>query len=81
MNTPIFVSMPKRREGEYLVKTWGEGFNSVEEWSLNGLTHREDGPAMKHGDGRKEWWLDNMEYSEREWIIEMRKRKLEALGI
>jgi hypothetical protein len=27
-------------------------------WRLNGLLHREDGPAVEHVNGDKSWWLD-----------------------
>ena len=26
-------------------------------WTLNGIRHREDGPAIEYGDGRKFWYL------------------------
>jgi hypothetical protein len=26
-------------------------------WKLNGLCHREDGPAIEYKNGAKEWWL------------------------
>jgi hypothetical protein len=25
-------------------------------WKLNGLFHREDGPAIEYADGTKQWW-------------------------
>ena len=32
-----------------------EGGNK--EWLLNGLLHREDGPAVEYANGAKGWWL------------------------
>jgi len=31
--------------------------DGTREWYLNGLRHREDGPAIEGVDGRKEWFL------------------------
>ena len=28
-------------------------------WYLNGVYHREDGPAMEFADGHKEWWVND----------------------
>ncbi len=33
-------------------------FNGTKQWFLNGLRHREDGPAVEGADGRKEWYLN-----------------------
>jgi len=30
----------------------------IEEWFLNDLRHRLDGPAVIHSDGHKEWWVN-----------------------
>lgn len=29
------------------------------EWRLNGDIHRENGPAVIHDDGSKEWWVND----------------------
>jgi len=34
---------------------WNDGTKT---WNLNGLRHREDGPAVIYNDGAKEWWLN-----------------------
>ena len=31
--------------------------NGTKRWYLNDELHREDGPAVEHTDGGKEWWL------------------------
>ena len=41
-----------------------------------GMVHREDGPAIEWGDGRKHWYLNGKEYDVLEWLLkvhEMRK--------
>jgi len=56
--------------------------NGTKVWYINGKQHREDGPAWEYKSGTKEWWLDNKRYyKEKDWKIEMRRRKLELLGI
>jgi len=39
----------------YEVKTFPNGHK---EWCLNGIRHREDGPAIEYSDGTKEWYLN-----------------------
>ena len=39
----------------------------VKEWYLHGKLHRTDGPAVIHEDGAKEWWLNDVRYSEQEY--------------
>ena len=34
------------------------------EWRLNGIRHREDGPAVEHTDGYKSWWLNGERHRE-----------------
>ena len=48
-------------------------------WYQNGKRHREDGPAREYADGNKFWWLNDVKYSEQEWIIALRKIKLEKV--
>jgi len=38
-------------------------------WYLNGLLHREDGPAVEYADGNKEWWLNDTPYSKEEYRL------------
>jgi len=33
-------------------------------WYLNGIIHREDGPAIEWGDGSKSWWLNGKRHRE-----------------
>ena len=28
-------------------------------WTLNGIFHREDGPAIEYNNGHKEWWVNS----------------------
>jgi len=55
--------------------------SGVKEWWISGRLHREDGPALQNDFGLETWWIDGKEYSKKEWEIEMRKRKLDRLGI
>ena len=32
----------------------------TKEWYVNGLLHREDGPAVINADGSQEWWIDGL---------------------
>jgi hypothetical protein len=45
---------------EYKVKVWPKG----KEWWLNGVLHREDGPAIEWANGSKEWWLNGKPHRE-----------------
>jgi hypothetical protein len=38
--------------------------NGTQEWSLNGLLHREDGPAVIRPDGAKVWWQNGLRHRE-----------------
>ena len=42
---------------EYIVKV----FDNRTEWYLNGLLHREDGPAYEYANGNK-YWYENGQY-------------------
>lgn len=59
-------------------------YDGVEEWTLNGFTHREDGPAVIYPNGSKYWYRYNqlhrldgpaiMRYNNTyEWYIEGRR--------
>ena len=48
-------------------------------WYINGKCHREDGPAREYANGLKSWYLNGIEYSEEEYIVELRKIKLKRL--
>jgi len=50
------------------------------EWVLpNSSLHREDGPAVERSDGYRAWYMNNVNYTERQYKYEMRSRKLTEL--
>lgn len=51
--------------------SWGERL-----WYLNGLSHRENGPAYEGRRGYKEWWLDGIQYTKFRHNAELIKRGL-----
>jgi len=70
--------MRKYKEGKYTIWKYDDGSKV---WRINGKWHREDGPANERADGSKEWWLNGKRYTEKEWRLEMRKKKLKVLGL
>ena len=54
-------------------------------WYINDKLHRDDGPAVVYGNEMsfsKEWWLDNVRYSEEEYKVELRQRNInKVLGL
>ena len=51
----------------------------IKVWKLpNGLCHREDGPGYETS-GTKSWYLNSIEYTEKNYKIEMRSKKLNKL--
>jgi len=66
------------KKGKNIIKTTKLG---EEVWLYENKLHREDGPALKFVSGGISWYLDGNSYTEENWKFEMRKRKLEALGI
>jgi len=48
-------------------------------WFKNGKLHREDGPALEFANDDKFWYLNGKNYNEQEWLIAMRKIKLEKV--
>lgn len=44
------------------------------EYRFSGSIHNENGPAVIHSDGRKEYWINGKEIKERFWKNE-KKRK------
>jgi hypothetical protein len=38
--------------------------NGAKAWYLNGLRHREDGPAVELANGTKDWWLNGQLHRE-----------------
>jgi len=50
-------------------------------WYKHGKFHREDGPACVYKTRPPKWFLDNVEYTEKKWKKEIRKRKIKELGL
>ena len=48
-------------------------------WYLNGKLHRESGPAVTFVNGTKGWYLNDKRYTQEDYIMKMRKRKLKNL--
>ena len=46
---------------EYTVKVNNDGDTY---WHLNGKLHRENGPAVEYGNGRKEWYINGKRHRE-----------------
>jgi len=46
---------------EYKVTVY---FDRTAWYNLDGLLHREDGPATVYADGRKEWWINGKRHRE-----------------
>jgi hypothetical protein len=46
---------------------------------INGELHREDGPAVEYHPGDKVWYLNDIQYTEKEYKNEIRCRKLNKL--
>ena len=51
--------------------------NGLEEWFLNNLRHREDGPAFIGIHGYKEWWLHGVQLKEEQFELFMQWSKSE----
>jgi len=49
---------------------------SYEEWWIEGQKHREDGPAVTFSSGNKEYWLNGVEITEKDFLHELEKFKL-----
>ena len=48
------------------VPTTRKEIGGVVTYKVNGIYHREDGPAVERVDGSKEWWLNGEELTEEE---------------
>jgi hypothetical protein len=54
--------------------------NGYKVWKLpSGDFHKEDGPAIEYIGGDKLWYINDVQYTEQEYKIEMRSRKLKLL--
>ena len=51
--------------------TLTESADGRREWWLNGVRHREDGPAIEWPDGRRDWWLHGKRHREDGPAIEL----------
>lgn len=62
-----YTSKPNGRGTPHRIggPAWQHGEDK--EWWVNGERHREDGPAIEHEDGHKEWFLNGVSYSEEEF--------------
>jgi len=79
-NDGMFFDAEKEYEkGKYIIAAG----KNCRAWMVNGKLHREDGPAFERFNhtGLSEWWLDDKQYWEEDYKIEMRKRKLVLLGL
>lgn len=47
-----------------------------EQWWFEDRKHREDGPAVIYENGKKEYWIHGVEYTEEEFHHEIGKRQL-----
>ena len=59
---------------EYKVRVYADG---GKRWYLNGERHREDGPAIEAANGTKHWWLNDKEYTKREFNEKMNPKAKE----
>jgi hypothetical protein len=68
----ILPSNPRsHRDGNCLILA-----NGTKVWDLNGVCHREDGPAVVYTDGSVEWWLKGRKYDSVEcWAREVFETK------
>lgn len=64
---------------EYSEKISG-GNETIREWWLDGMKHREDGPAFIHKKGNrflvKEWWIHGREHTKEEFHQWLKKKAL-----
>jgi len=79
-NWPLFLKRLFRKVDKYAIEY---NFLGGYVYFLNGEFHRDDGPAFlwAFGSGAEEWFLNGIKYTEKEYKIEMRRRKLVVLGL
>jgi len=82
MNNNVLQNFDNRlireyKEGKCIIREYENG-DMVSR--CDGKLHRENGHATVML-GHKEWCLEGKHYSEKDWIKEMRRRKLEALNL
>ena len=54
-------------------------YGDYKQWWINGNLHREDGPAVEYSDGDKRWYLNDIEYTEEEYTIKLKLKRLVEL--
>jgi len=64
------MSLPKLSDKDrnwYILKGYEiQEYTDARYWYLNGLWHREDGPAIEYANGTREWWLNGIWMTEEE---------------
>jgi len=69
------LSSEERKENAYCVQ---HNYGNIS-WRVNGLYHREDGPAEIWPDGIKYWHLNGFRYSFEDWLEKLNKSDEEKL--
>ena len=54
-------------------------YGTIHYYNEQGQWHREDGPAVEWSDGDKEWWLNDIEYSEQDYNDYLLKKRLKRI--
>ena len=63
---------------EYIVRV----YEDRTEWrNKSGKFHRIDGPAFERADGRVEYWIDGVEYTEKEFLAKTQTKELTVAEI
>ena len=57
----------------------GDGGTTGKSWYRKGKRHREEGPAVEHADGKKEWYRHGKELSASEFAA-IREKELAEIG-
>ncbi len=62
------------------MKSYKKTYSYIVEWrNIYGELHREDGPAITRNTGRKSWFLNDSQYNEKDYKLEIVKRNLEKI--
>ncbi len=61
---------------EVTINTEATGRQDKIEWRLNGQLHRTDGPAIEWADGNKRWYLNDKEYTFKNYRKQLLKLNL-----
>ena len=57
-----------------IINSYGTKF-----WYKENLLHRKGGPAIEYANGDKEYYLNGVEYTEQEFKIYLREKKLKRV--